>query len=125
VSQWDEYEPFDRNGLTRWTDVFSCDEDGCDKMVAVYDPYGTCALVLCAEHSGFGRAGAGPIDYPPGCEGDDKDDDLQLEDYEEDDDWCDDDREIIEAPSLEDRWWVRQLRASRQAKTLEFFSRQT
>lgn len=61
-NEWIEFEPFDRAGLTEWTGVFDCDEDGCENRVAVYDPYGTCGLVLCAEHND-GEAVAGPIDF--------------------------------------------------------------
>jgi hypothetical protein len=73
--EWAEYEPFDRAGLKKWTHVFEWDDDDCDNRVAVYDPYGTCGLVLCAKHNG-GAAGAGPIDYPPWDDEDDFDDDA-------------------------------------------------
>ena len=61
-----------------WTDIFDCDEDGYENRVAVYDPYGTCALVLCAEHNG-GAAGAGPIDFPPEPEEEDGDADWEAQ----------------------------------------------
>lgn len=77
-AEWAEYEPFDRAGLAEWTDVFTCDHDDCESRVAVYDPYGTCTLVLCAEHNG-GAAGAGPIDYPP-------EDDFDFEDFDDEED---------------------------------------
>ena len=54
--------PCDTGGKTKWTHVFECDD--CDvNKVAVFDPYGTCALVLCAACTG-GEAGAGPIMEP-------------------------------------------------------------
>jgi hypothetical protein len=51
----------DTGGKTKWTHVFECDD--CDvNKVAVFDPYGTCALVLWASCNG-GEAAAGPIYY--------------------------------------------------------------
>ena len=78
--QWAEYEPFDRAGLTEWTHVYEC--AGCTDRVAVYDPEGIHRIVLCAEHSGTGKA---TVDYPP--EGFEDDDDY---DFEEDEKDCED-----------------------------------
>jgi hypothetical protein len=51
----------DTCGLKTWTHVFVCDD--CDvNKVAVFDPYRTCALVLCAPCNG-GETAAGPIYY--------------------------------------------------------------
>ena len=58
--RWAEYEPFDRAGLTKWNAIHTCDVDGCENRVAVYDHYGTVAVVLCAEHNG-GMSTFGPV----------------------------------------------------------------
>jgi hypothetical protein len=68
---WAEYEPFDRAGLKEWTDVYDCDDDDCENRVAVYDPYGTVCLVLCAEHN-HGVACAGGYPEPPEPEEEDE-----------------------------------------------------
>jgi hypothetical protein len=66
---------FDRRGFRQWTDVFDCDACGVN-YVAVYDPYGTCALVICASCNG-GSAIAGPIDEPW------HDDDDRFDDFDD------------------------------------------
>ena len=88
--EWTQYEPFDRAGLEEWTDVDCCDEDGCENRVAVYDPYGTVCLVLCAEHNG-GTACAGGYPEPP--EPDDEEGDWVP--------WTDED-EIVEQKAFEE-----------------------
>jgi hypothetical protein len=100
LDKWAEYEPFDRAGLTEWTDVFECDEDGCENRVAVYDPYGTCGLVLCAQHSDSGAAVAGPIQFAEPVYCYDSDWEYDSEPEPDDSDWeyiTDEETPVIDA----------------------------